>query len=146
MLVPLILVELGPQSYHLLIEVRMYGVETSFVLDSGASRSLIDSTLLPASTVPIDLVEPLVAYGVDAGNVPVRLVYGVELSLGNGLWIRRMDFITADLSAMRELYAEASGREIFGVLGCDFLLSCCTSINLINRTINLRRLPKKGSL
>ena len=146
MRVPLILVELGPQSYHLLIEARLNGVETAFVLDSGASRSIIDTALLPADTVLIEPAEPMVAYGVDAGNVPVRQAHGVELSLGNGQWVRSLDFIAAELSAMRELYADACGRSIAGLLGCDFVLKHCNSINLIHRTICLRDRPRKRML
>lgn len=137
MRVPLILVELGPQSYHLLIEARLNGVETAFVLDSGASRSVVDRQLVAGAADRPD-AEAIEAYGIGMASVQVQIAEGVELSLCDGLWKRRLNLAVADLAALRELYRDACGLNIAGLLGCDFLLAHCTAINLSRHSLTLR--------
>ena len=135
--------ELGPQSYHLLLEARLNGGEPAmFVVDTGASRSVVDAQLMPTAVPTADAIE---AYGISTDSVQVQVAQGVELCLCDGQWTQRVDLAVADLSALRELYKSTCGINIVGLLGCDFLLAHCSTINLGRRTLTLRRADRRGA-
>lgn len=139
MVAELMLQELGPQSFHLLLPARLNGGEAVLlVVDTGASRSVVDCQLVAGAAVR-PAAEAIEAYGIGMASVQVQMAEGVELSLCDGQWTRRVDLAVADLADLRGLYRDACGLDIAGLLGCDFLLNHCIGINISRRSLTLRR-------
>lgn len=135
MLVPLVVVELEQDSYHLLVRAKINGNEAYLIVDTGASSSVIDCEL--AQQANACQLGETVAYSFTSDNVNVKVINIPNMELDGGAHFNNVMFAIADLSKLRELYAQVSGYSIAGLLGSNFLLTRCSSINLKKKTLSV---------
>lgn len=135
MQIPLLVVNLEDNGYHLLVKARIDGVDTNLILDTGASNSLIDSKL--AKRIGAVSVNQTMAYGFSSQNVEVQVVEIGQLEFEGGISYSHTTFAVADLSKFSQLYNQVCGYQVDGMLGSNFLIKHCSAINLKNRVMTL---------
>lgn len=124
--VPIATVEIEPNSFHLLVDAEINGKSVKLIVDTGASRSVIDQGLDDEFSSEGNQVEAL---GFNSGRTKLRTVRFRNIKIGTREF-PRFEAAIADLSTIRELYDELTGIEIGGLLGCDFLLTHFSGIDL----------------
>jgi len=131
-------VELEPDSFHLVVKASINGKLVHLIVDTGASRSLID--ISSDSGLRVEGVDETLAVGFNTDKISIQLAIFPSIGIGG---LTFSDFVAAitDLNALRSLYAKVAGMDIAGLLGCDFLVRYVSSINFRTKRIYLKQLP-----
>ncbi|HOP04016.1 MAG TPA: retropepsin-like aspartic protease [Tenuifilaceae bacterium] len=127
-IVPFEVVEIEEGSYHPIVRGYINGFQVNLILDTGASRTVIDNTLaenLPK--VEVESAEPYAA-GINAQRLMVEQVKLPSLILG-AIDFGSMNVFKTDLSPISELYSNYVSFSIHGLLGCDFLVRYSALVN-----------------
>jgi hypothetical protein len=122
--IPIILVELESENYHLTVSCRFAnGAEGLWVIDTGASKSVFDEAL-KALYEPLETDEnaQIQSAGIGAGRLETTLGKLQPFTLA-GLNIESLQVAIIDLSHINKLYFHATEKEICGLIGSDFLLN-----------------------
>ncbi len=133
--IPFQLVEIETNSYHILISATIGEKPVMLIVDTGASRSVIDKTY--DSGVRVDGVEDTIAVGFMSDNVNIEMALLPELRIGN-ISFENVPAALTDLSALQDLYTKITNLKVAGLLGCDFLVQHIASINFNTKKIFLR--------
>ncbi len=133
--IPFRIVELEPNSYHILVDATINNTPVVLIVDSGASRTVIDKT--HGSHITPDEDNRSTAVGFMSDNVDVESIIIPTLQLGN-ITITDIPAAMADLSAIRQLYVKVTSIDVGGLLGCDFLIQHVSSINMTTQKIFLK--------
>jgi len=134
--IPFKLVELEPHSFHILLDATIKGEPVKLILDSGASRSVLDK--IYDSGVRLEGISDTVAVGFMSDNVNIELASIPDLLVA-GVKFSDFPIALADLSSLRELYKNITGLSVAGLLGCDFLVRNVSSINLGSKKIFIKQ-------
>ncbi|UNK43814.1 retroviral-like aspartic protease family protein [Luteimonas sp. S4-F44] len=124
---------------HLAVEVRINGVAGTFLIDTGAGRTVIDRARQArfADGRQADASGGLQATGAGAGNLAIETLPGSRLAIGD----YRDDDFTAHFLALDHVTAAFSQRglpTIDGVLGADVLERGQAVIDYPNLRLHLR--------
>jgi hypothetical protein len=139
--IPFKIVELEKNSYHILVKGKIKNIEYLFVLDSGASKTLIDIKVAEKlKRIPVKTNTPI-ATGIMAEKISVELVSIPTLEL-NGLKFKKIDAVVTDLKAINDVYSKLTGKTIGGLIGCDFLIKQTCRIDFKKKHI----VAKKSSI
>lgn len=118
--IPFRVVGIEQNGFHPLVEGEVEGVPCCFIVDTGASRTVVDNGLVAQlPTLPDTQGEPFAA-GVNGETMAVEQVEIPHVKLGD-VWFEGMQVFCSDLSAISKIYSEMAGEQIHGLLGCDFL-------------------------
>jgi hypothetical protein len=123
--VPLILINLQDDGFHLLVEIVVFGERGYAVVDTGASRSVFDKALLEkhiipeahTSDVPVDENFATTLFSTSStatGTIPVLVI--------GKLKIKDYATIALDLQSVNDTYAQFGQPEIAGIIGGDILI------------------------
>lgn len=134
--IPFELFELEPESYHILVDATINGEPVKLIVDSGASRSVLDK--IYDSGQRIEGVSDTVAVGFMSDNVNIEIA-SIPNLLVAGVKFNDFPIALADLSSLRELYKSITGLNVAGLLGCDFLVRNVSSINFRAKKIFTRK-------
>ncbi|MGE0077449.1 MAG: retropepsin-like aspartic protease [Bacteroidales bacterium] len=134
--IPFELVELEPNSYHILVNASINDTPIKLIVDTGASRSVIDKQYDPG--IRIDGVSDNVAVGFTADNMTIEVALIPNMFLEN-FKFAEFPVALADLSSLRDLYLKMTEVNVGGLLGCDFLVKNVTSINFQTRKIFFKK-------
>jgi hypothetical protein len=122
-IIPLELIELEEDNYHLIVKSRFgNGEEGLWVIDTGASKTVFNIALdSHFDIVPEEEEKIIQSAGI--GTDCLNIVLGVLLPfyLGDFL-ISPYKVALMDLSHINSLYYHAVEKEICGLIGSDFLL------------------------
>ncbi|HOZ15098.1 MAG TPA: retropepsin-like aspartic protease [Tenuifilaceae bacterium] len=130
--IPFELVELEPESYHILVDATINGEPVKLIVDSGASRSVFDK--IYDSGQRIEGISETVAVGFMSDNVNIELA-SIPSLIVVGVKFKDFPIALADLSSLRELYKSITGFNVAGLLGCDFLVQNVSTINFRSKKI-----------
>ena len=133
--IPFQLVEIETNNYHILISATIGEKPVMLIVDTGASRSVIDKTY--DSGVRVDGIEDTIAVGFMSDNVNIEMALLPELKIGN-VSFENVPVALADLSALQDLYTKITSLKVAGLLGCDFLVQHVVSINFNTKKFFLR--------
>jgi hypothetical protein len=134
--IPFKIIELENHSYHILVEGKIDDVDLTLIIDTGASRTIIDKCYANKYEKITVGVEKPMATGFSAEQIPVELFTISRLTL-EGVLFENIESLTADLSAINEVYSNLTGKKIGGLIGCDFLLSKVKSINFNRKFLTI---------
>ena len=137
--IPFELVELEPNSYHILVNASINSSIVKLIVDTGASRSVIDKAF--DSGIRVDGIEETSAIGFMSDRINVALSLIPELLIEN-LQFDEFPVAIADLSSLREVYLNITDLNIGGLLGSDFLVRNVSSINFSTKKIFIKNLRK----
>ncbi len=141
--IPFRVIELEPHSYHIVVDGRIEDAEAVFIIDTGASRTIIDKRYdVKLEKLEIDADSPM-ATGISSEQIPVELYNIPTLMLGD-FKFNGIHSLVADLSPVNEIYINITGKKIGGLIGCDFLLDKVKSIDFKKKLMSVK--TKEGSL
>ena len=135
---PLELIDLQGDGFHLLVEVVVFGQSFKAVLDTGASKSAFDMEII-SSLAPADQIVHVPdhhAIGLGTTTMERYFVICPELRLGK-LVIKDYEAPVFDLSAIKFAYDKLDLPSVIGVLGGDVLHQYQAVINYKKLTLSL---------
>lgn len=120
--IPIELIELEDQSFHLLIKCKLSDREEGdLVIDTGASKTVIDRNFVTNYTILENQDSEMKSRGLGEGSLNTEMVKIDSFQLGDFL-VTDLHCALIDLSGINEMYQEHCQRKICGLLGSDFLL------------------------
>ena len=136
--IPFKVIELEKNNYHLLVKGEISKKEYLFVIDTGASKTLIDFKVAEKlKRIPVKNEAPI-ATGIMAEKISVELVAITSLKL-NGVKFNKTEAVVTDLKAINEVYEKLTGKTIGGLIGCDFLISKISKIDFQKKYLTLKK-------
>lgn len=127
--IPLELLNLQDDGFHLLMEVVVFGHPFKAVLDTGASRTVFDkSTVEQHLSQDIQLQNTdLMSTGLGTNSMESFSLIVPDLILGDGtedssLHLRKFDVAILDLSTINHAYRQMDMEPVIGVIGGDILI------------------------
>lgn len=138
--IPLEVVDLQGDGFHLLVEVVVFGQIFKAVLDTGASKSAFDFEIISglASQDQIIHVPDHHAIGLGTTTMERYLVVCPKLKLGK-LTIKNYEAPVFDLSAIKFAYEKLNLPPVIGVLGGDILMQYQGVINYQKLKLTLEK-------
>jgi hypothetical protein len=121
--IPVNIIKLDEKSFHLLIEVKINGLPVNVLIDTGASRTVFDKSLPGVKLKAKSRKDPeeIHSAGIMAGSIDSQVAVVKSFKLGK-LKLHKYKVILIDLDNINQLYLKATGKQIHGLLGSDFLL------------------------
>ena len=127
---PLEVVDLQGDGFHLLVEVVVFGQIFKAVLDTGASKSAFDFEIVSNLASPDQIIHIPDHHAIGLGTTTMEryLVICPKLKLGK-LTIKNYEAPVFDLSAIKFAYEKLNLPPVIGVLGGDILMQYYGVIN-----------------
>jgi hypothetical protein len=120
--VPLRIIDLHEDGYHPLVEVVIYGQPFTLVLDTGASKTAFDQTMLSQAGNSLEITaSDRLSTGLGTNTMASSTTLVKDMYLGE-LLIPQFEVAVLDLSAINIAYQQMNHPEILGVLGGDILM------------------------
>ena len=134
--VPFEVVELEENSYHIIVTAQMGCIEGDFIIDTGASITVMDCNI-PFTYEQLEDVSEINSGGVGGEITEVRLVNLPVFRIG-GHHLENMHVALIDLQHVNHLYEKHLRRQVSGLLGCDFLVRHEGIIDYKNKILTLK--------
>ncbi len=136
-LIPLTILNLEDDGFHLLVEVVIFNQRFNAVLDTGASKTVFDKTIIEqyAKQEHILLSEHL-STGLGTNTMESYTLLLSELKIGN-LILTDYQVAILDLSSINRAYEMLDLEPILGVIGGDLLKKHKAVINYEEAILSL---------
>jgi len=143
--IPLIIIELDDKSFHLMVEAKLNSIPVNVIIDTGASRTVFNKTLLSKKLRVKELKNPeeIHSAGIMTSNIESVQAVADSFKLGK-LKLKDFPVVLIDLEAINNLYRKVTGKEVHGLLGSDFLLEMNAVIDYSKASLILKK-PKGGN-
>jgi hypothetical protein len=137
--IPLQIIELEKENYHLLIEGEFQDETPScWIIDTGASKSVLDISLKTYYEIlDSDNEDDYHSAGINQGMMETSVGKMFFLKLGE-LEISDQKVALIDLSHVNEIYGKYSSCRIAGLLGGDILMQYKCCIDYESKTIQFQ--------
>jgi len=139
---PLEIVELEEQNYHLMLRSRLAdGAEAWWIVDTGASKTVFDRN----RENYFELVEThgkqeYQSAGINQGMVETKVGNVVKVKFGS-LKLKNVKVALIDLKHVNEIYQRYHDKRVVGLLGSDILANYGCRIDYFNKSILFRTKP-----
>jgi len=121
--VPLELINLHDDGFHLLVEVSVFGEKFNAVLDTGASKTVLDKTTVEKYIAVEELLQSeKLSTGLGTSTMESHTVILPCLKIGK-LKLEKFEVAVLDLSTISAAYETLNLPPVIGVLGGDILYS-----------------------
>jgi len=140
--VPIDIVTLGDgNSYHLFVSGIVNNQKFDLLIDTGASHTIFDSTLIPEMPVGDMTKHDIQSAGIQAGELKSSIGFIEIFELGD---LKRIGWtvILIDLTHVNELYGKFTDKRVAGLIGSDFLLKHMAVIDYKKKELLLRNIRK----
>ncbi len=133
--VPLILINLQDDGFHLLVEIVVFGQNLFAVLDTGASRSVFDKGLMEKHINELTINNDTQAATIFStsttlqGNIP-------KLKIGQ-LTLKNYAAVGLDLQGVSDTYLLLGHPPVSGIIGGDILMEFNAKIDYKKRLLRL---------
>jgi predicted aspartyl protease len=135
--VPLQIIDLHEDGFHPLLEISVFGQSFLVVLDTGASKTAFDQSILKRANQGAILTESdRLSTGLGTNNMVSSTAIINDLSIG-GLLIKEFEVAVLDLSTINIAYVQLGHPEVLGVLGGDVLMKYKAVINYGKQVLKL---------
>jgi|GEM_PF-49326 len=135
--IPIEIVELEGDSYHLFVQCRFNdSVDGALIIDTGASKTIFDSQILEPISELLEEQQPIYSAGVSAQTIDTKWTNIPSFQIGE-LILDDYISILVDLTEINRLYSDFTDKHICGLLGSDFLLQHSASIDFAKRILIL---------
>jgi hypothetical protein len=142
--IPLQLIELEDSSFHIMIEARFKRLKGNLIIDTGASKTVLDYTFGKKIAQSIKKIKDQNSSGINAMITDSHLATVPSLTVGR-LKITDYPCVLLDLSHVNALYQKYCDKHIAGLIGSDFLVQYQAVIDYNKRVMKLT-LPENESL
>lgn len=137
---------LQDNGYHLLVDIEVYGQIHQAVLDTGASKTVFDKSIvekLLGDHTPLEYSEYL-STGLGTTSMESFTLLLPTLRIGN--WqLKKMRIAVLDLSTINYAYGQMKIEPVIGVIGGDILMDYGGVIDYAKMTLRLRERKVKKS-
>lgn len=125
--VPITLINLNDDGFHLLVEIVVFGSKCMAVVDTGASRSVFDKGFIERNIEEIVTIEDTNATTLFTTSNTIQAVIP-KLKIGK-LLIKKYHAVALDLESVNEAYALMGHPRINAILGSDIFYEYQAKIN-----------------
>jgi predicted aspartyl protease len=137
--VPLQIIDLHQDGFHPLLNIKVFGKPFIVVLDTGASKTAFDKTmLLMAYQNAIVTISDRLSTGLGTNNMESSTAIITDMCIGK-LLINEFEVAVLDLSTINNAYSQLGHPEVLGVLGGDILMKYKAVIDYGKGKLFLRR-------
>lgn len=137
--VPLQIIDLHDDGYHPLIEVILFGKAFIMVLDTGASKTAFDQTMLAEASESTFISESdrlSTGLGTNTMQSFTALISGMQIG---SVLIDDFEVAVLDLSTINIAYSQMDHPQVLGVLGGDILMKYRAVIDYGKHVIKLKK-------
>jgi hypothetical protein len=134
--IPLQLIELEDSSFHIMIEARFNRTKGNFIIDTGASKTVLDYTFGKKIASSVKKIKDQNSSGINAMITDSHLATIPLLTVGR-LKIENYSCVLLDLSHVNALYQKYCDKSIAGLIGSDFLVQYQAIIDYGKRSMKL---------
>jgi Aspartyl protease len=135
--IPLELINLQDDGFHLLVEVVVFGQNFKVVLDTGASKTVFDRTFMENHIAAGDLlISEKLSVGLGTTSMESFIIHLPQLQLGK-LKLKAFEAAVLDLSTISYAYQNLDLPPVIGVLGGDILFAHQAKIDYKTLTLIL---------
>ncbi len=140
--VPLQIIDVQGEGYHLLLKIKLFNRLFTLVLDTGASKTAFDHTLLTAASGnAVITASDMLSTGLGTNCMVSSTISVSDLYIGD-LLVKEFEAAVLDLSTINVAYRQIGQPEVLGVLGGDVLMKYKA---VIDYSKQLLKLKQKGS-
>ncbi|SMO64461.1 retropepsin-like aspartic protease [Solitalea koreensis] len=133
---PLDIFSLDGDGYHPKIEIEVNGVKIKAILDTGASKTAFDHSMLQEIIDPeVFHEEEKLSTGLGTNSMQCFRAT-INLQLGD-LQVENFDAAVLDLSHINTAYEKLGYEKVIGVIGSDILVKYRAVIDYANSTLTL---------
>jgi len=128
-IIPLKILKIENDGLHLLIKVKINNKAAKLIVDTGASRSVLDKTRIKAFVKEKNFKKHhALSTGLGTSDMESHIVEIKKLQMGE--WkFKNIHWVLLDLSHVNNSYSRIGLKKIDGVLGGDILMACNAIIN-----------------
>jgi len=120
--IPLKLVELENENYHIMIETRFKDdFRGMWIVDTGASKTVLDSNHVNYFTPLETPLAEIESMGIGSSKVETKSGVIESIFFGEDM-LKELHVALIDLSSINELYQKFTNETITGLIGSDFLV------------------------
>jgi len=128
-IVPLELINLNDDGFHLLVEVVVFGQSFHAVLDTGASKTVFDKETVEKHMMDgVLIASDKLSTGLGTNTMESHTIILPILKIGK-LKLKNFEAAVLDLSTINQAYSTLNLPPVIGVLGGDILYSHKAIIN-----------------
>ncbi|GAB3938423.1 aspartyl protease family protein [Mucilaginibacter myungsuensis] len=142
--IPLQIIDLHGDGFHPLLDIVIYGNTFKIVLDTGASRTAFDKSMLEAHEEALISESDRLSTGLGTNEMASFTAIIPDMFIGD-LHIQDQQVAVLDLSTINIAYRQLNHPEVLGVLGGDILLKYKAVIDYGKEVMKLKVRAKKGS-
>ena len=140
--IPLQIIDLHDDGFHPLVEVILFKKAFIVVLDTGASKTAFDQTMLAAANEATSiLASDRLSTGLGTNTMESFTATIKGMKIGR-VKIDKFDVAVLDLSTINIAYRQMGHPEVLGVLGGDILMKYKAVIDYGKQVLKLKR-PRK---
>jgi predicted aspartyl protease len=135
---PLQIINLEADGFHPLVNIKVFGKPFTVVLDTGASRTAFDKTMLfeANKNAPVNASDRL-STGLGTNTMASFTAIIYDMRIGR-LKIPEFEVAVLDLSAINIAYEQLGHPQVMGVLGGDILMRYQAVIDYGKQVIKFR--------
>lgn len=135
--IPLVLLNLQDDGFHLLVEVIVFNHHFKAVLDTGASKTVFDKTTMEKHIDPelLKLSDQL-STGLGTNSMASYMLTVPDLQIGD-LHLKNYEVAVLDLSTINFAYEQLEKEPVIGVIGGDLLYNYQAIIDYKRNTLLL---------
>lgn len=127
--IPLELINLHDDGFHLLVEVVVFGHCFKAVLDTGASKTVFDKEIIETYMKDNELVvSDRLSTGLGTSTMESHTIVLPVLKIGK-FKLKHFEAAILDLSTIKEAYSNLNLPPLIGVIGGDILYHFKATIN-----------------
>ncbi|GAA4140214.1 hypothetical protein GCM10022216_19110 [Sphingobacterium kyonggiense] len=138
--IPFERINLQADGYHIITEVRLFDKTFKLVIDTGASKTVLDKTTLLESGIAEDNFEntDILSTGLGTNSMESFMLTIPEIKLQD--WnIKNFTVAVLDLSSINFAYNQIGLEPVIGVLGGDILQQYGAIIDYKKQTLTLNQ-------
>ena len=138
--VPLILINLQDDGFHLLVEIVVFGEKVFAVLDTGASRSVLDKSLMEKHLSEFESHEDSQATTIFSTSTTLTGIIP-KMKIGR-LVLHDYHAVALDLQSVTDTYLSLGHPPIGGIIGGDILMAHKAKIDYERKTVKFYKVTK----
>ena len=136
--IPIKVLEIDQMGYHLVIDLKINNLKANALIDTGASRTVIDlNRLKHYDESPNTRAYDKSCTGVGAGQIK-SFVTTLQTVIVGKITLQNLEVVAIDLANINHNYALFDLPRIDMVIGSDLLLKFHAVINYAAKTLSLR--------
>ncbi len=142
--IPISILNLQGDGYHILLEIEIFGKQFNMVLDTGASQTVFDRDTLVQSGIDQARFKTtnILSTGLGTNNMESHILVLPYLKIDK--WQQKnVQVAVLDLSTINYAYEQMNLPKVIGVLGSDIFVRYGAVINYKKKTLRLNSIKRR---